>query len=186
MTEQEFWRSVDKHGPERSLELGPCWIWQRGQDGGGYGQVWFEGRMVRAHRVAFFLAYGRWPTPCARHRCDTTLCCRPDHLLEGTRRDNNEDRDRRGRQVTPRGDRHGSHTHPESWKRGEAHHARCRPECMPRGEQHGNAKLTEDQIHAIRCRADNGEAHSSIARDFNVDRSNVRAIVARRTWRHIP
>jgi HNH endonuclease len=54
------------------------------------------------HRLAFFLTYGREPSPVLRHACDNTDCLRPDHLLEGTQLQNIGDREARGR--TARGE----------------------------------------------------------------------------------
>lgn len=57
----------------------------------GYGVVTVEGRSELAHRVAFWLAEGRWPEPCALHHCDNRICVRRSHLFEGTKLDNTHD-----------------------------------------------------------------------------------------------
>lgn len=98
MTPEKFWAKVDKTGEH--------WLWQ-GRTRGGYGVIDYSPyRNVKAHRVAFWLTNGHWPTPCGLHSCDTPLCCRPDHLFEGTQRENIKDRDAKGR--TARGMRMGS------------------------------------------------------------------------------
>lgn len=67
--------SVNRHG---------CHIWTRGRNSRGYGVVWFEGRDHLAHRVAFYLANGRWPADglVTDHICNTKLCVNPEHLRE--------------------------------------------------------------------------------------------------------
>ncbi len=47
-------------------------------------------------------------------------------------------------------------------------------------------KLTEDTVNEIRGRHEHGEATRSIARRLGLTPSNVRAIIQRKTWRHIP
>ena len=77
-----FWNKVDKSGD--------CWIWLAGKDNAGYGQFKYEGKNVKAHRVAFFLTNGYWPNH-TRHTCDNPPCVKPTHLLDGSRYDNMDD-----------------------------------------------------------------------------------------------
>src|SRR5882757_5382277 len=74
-----------------------CLLWPFGRGSKGYGACWFEGRGQRAHRLAFFIAYGRWPYPEARHTCDVRLCINPRHVIEGTHHQNVMDMVERGR-----------------------------------------------------------------------------------------
>jgi hypothetical protein len=94
--EERFFRHVNKDGPIHPVLGTKCWLWTGGTNG-RYGKLNLEGRTALAHRVAWFLEYGRWPEPCALHRCDVTLCVRYDHLFEGTQDDNMDDRERKGR-----------------------------------------------------------------------------------------
>jgi hypothetical protein len=57
----------------------------------GYGAFQIQAKAEMAHRVAFYIAEGRWPDPCALHHCDTPLCVRRTHLFEGTKADNTAD-----------------------------------------------------------------------------------------------
>lgn len=91
---QRFWEKVDK-------SLGGCWIWT-GARNADYGQFWWRGRMIRAHRVVMGDPKGL----CVLHRCDVPLCVNPDHLFVGTRADNNADRDAKGRHRVPSGAQH--------------------------------------------------------------------------------
>ena len=73
-----------------------CIIWEKYTDADGYGTRTYQGKMHRAHRVAYYEAHGYWPNVC-RHSCDTPACINPDHLLDGTHQDNANDRVARGR-----------------------------------------------------------------------------------------
>jgi uncharacterized protein YeaC (DUF1315 family) len=55
------------------------------------GQFSYLGKPELATRVAFHLAHGRWPEPCALHTCDNGLCVEPSHLYEGTKHQNTAD-----------------------------------------------------------------------------------------------
>lgn len=102
--EQRFWSKVNKAGPVLRDDLGPCWVWAGRKDRYGYGTLYTgpAGSVVGegAHRLAFFFAHGRWPNPCALHRCDNPSCVRHDHLFEGTKGDNIRDCVLKGRHRT--------------------------------------------------------------------------------------
>lgn len=133
--EQRLWKRVDKEGPRPSasaiathpeIDGTRCWLWTGFTDKDGYGEVYAfprPSRPVRVHRLAFFLAHGRWPEPCCLHKCDHPACVRYSHLYEGTTEQNNRDRSIKGRSWRPR-----------------------------EGECHYTAKLTIAQVRAIRNR----------------------------------
>ena len=101
--EERFWARVQK--------AETCWLWTGRLDRCGYGRVRIrdEGRCrsIPAHRVAFALQHGAIPDGgrVLMHQCDTPACVRPDHLIEGSHRDNVRDRVERGRCA--RGERNG-------------------------------------------------------------------------------
>lgn len=78
MRTQDFWRYVDKKGPDE------CWLWQRSTNNCGYGNVCWNGETVMAHRVAWELTHGRPPQEgkVIMHSCDVRSCCNPAHLDE--------------------------------------------------------------------------------------------------------
>jgi hypothetical protein len=95
-----FWKRVRRIDGHTA-----CWPWLWAVNGRGYGLVAWgpRGKLHGAHRVAFFLANGRWPNVC-RHKCNNKRCCNPAHLADGTHADNKQDALRAGaytRRLTP-------------------------------------------------------------------------------------
>ena len=76
----------------------PCILWKGALDGKGYGAVTINGKTIGIHRVAFYLFNAYMPNTC-RHTCGTRRCINPDHLIDGTRGDNNRDTVLQGRNV---------------------------------------------------------------------------------------
>jgi hypothetical protein len=91
--------------------------------------------------------------PVVRHMCDNPPCCNPRHLLPRTQQDNIRDREERGRRKAPR------------------------------GQDHPNARLTSQDVHAIRRRAVAGERQTLLALEFGVCVSTINNVVLGKTWR---
>jgi len=51
------------------------------------------------------------------------------------------------------------------------------------GEAHWNAKLTEEDVEAIRKRYEGGEHQVDLAREYGVSRSLVNKIIKGKAWR---
>lgn len=94
-----FWSKVNKHGPLMKGMSTRCWEWTASVRRDGYGQLNVEGKTLAAHRLSWFLKHGKWPQPCALHKCDYRRCVRPSHLFEGTKDENLEDMVKKGRSA---------------------------------------------------------------------------------------
>ncbi|KKL67586.1 hypothetical protein LCGC14_2133510 [marine sediment metagenome] len=102
-----------------------CWEWQGCRLKDGYGLIGRGGGkrgMLRVHRAMWEIVFGPIPDGMdVLHRCDNPPCANPTHLWLGTHADNMADMIAKGR-------------------------------CADRaGEKNGNAKLTWEQVKAIRA-----------------------------------
>lgn len=151
-----FWAKVNKDGPvpAHCPEIGQCWLWS-GAKRGRYGCVWvlLTRRYEYPHRVVLLIRNGHWPE-CALHRCDNTMCVRPEHLFEGTQRENVADMHTKKRAGFG----------------------------VLRGSRNGCSKLTEDNVLEIRAARTAGEPLQSLATRFGVTKQTVWAIVHRKKW----
>lgn len=70
-----FWAKV------RNAAALDCWEWTAGRDTGGYGQFSIDGRLRKAHRVAWELLRGDIPDGLELdHLCRNRSCVNPWHL----------------------------------------------------------------------------------------------------------
>lgn len=129
---------------------GGCWPWLGGTDDDGYGQFLYKGNAVRSHRVAWIFTFGEIPNGLrVLHTCDNPPCCNPDHLFLGTQANNNADMVAKGRQR------------------------------ILYGEAHGSAKLTTNDVAAMRRLFACGfMTRSELAAEYNLDYSTVYYIIA--------
>lgn len=78
-----FWSKVNKDTDHA------CWIWKAGVNNKGYGQFWFEGKLIYAHRVAYELTKGPIPEGLTiDHLCRNRVCVNPDHMEPVTNGEN--------------------------------------------------------------------------------------------------
>jgi len=118
----------------------------------GYGQI-HDDKMKSAHRVSHELHTGPIPSrQFVLHSCDTPHCVNPSHLFLGTQQDNIDDMNSKGRAISAK------------------------------GEDQNTAKLTEEDVHAIRA---DERMQREIAVDYGVHQSQISMIKARKTWSHI-
>jgi hypothetical protein len=145
------------------IPIAGCHLWT-GQllQSGGYGVIGYGGKQLRVHRLMWFLENGPIPRGLyVCHRCDTPSCVNPHHLFLGTPQENMDDMMKKGRNRFP------GATNPA------------------RGSKSGLSKLSESDVLEIRRLAASGVIQQAIADLFGVTRTNVLAIVNRRSWRHI-
>lgn len=147
-----FWAKVARAGPD------DCWMWTGTKPAFGHGQFRLNGRAVYAHRFSWELIHGELPRGddvCVLHKCDVPACVNPSHLFVGTRKQNLSDMRNKGRGHNPP---------------------------LLTGERHHSAKLTEDDVRAIRA---SSEGQLQLASRYGVARRTINHIINRRIWRHI-
>jgi len=136
-----------------------CWEWTGKKSVKGYGQVWMGDAYTGAHRRAWALCYGTIPHGVlVCHRCDNPPCCNPDHLFLGTPTDNMADMHAKGRGRSPG--------------------------VGLRGEVNPCARLTEQQVIAIRQRYQRGIGER-LASEYGVSSALISLIVNDKVWRHV-
>ena len=80
-------------GKAGQLPPGDCWIWQKSKNRLNYGITSFKGKNTKSHILSLEAKYKRFMKPgeVVRHLCDNNPCSRPDHLVFGSRKENQRD-----------------------------------------------------------------------------------------------
>lgn len=140
-----FWAKVQKGEPEA------CWAWTGSTDPRGRGQMYADGRLQNASRIAWRIVNGRELTRAevACHSCDNPRCVNPAHIFAGTQSDNMRDMAAKGRMNDPGFRR--------KW----------------------SVSMTPEQRRAIVDRYRSGETKTQIAREQNVCRAIVTKLLKR-------
>lgn len=137
-------------------DLYACWEWQASCNKWGYGRFRLNDKHVNAHRAAWILTYGEIDAGLhVCHKCDNRKCINPSHLFLGTPLENAQDRIRKGRIIS---------------QKGEDNHA---------------AKLTAQDVRAIRWLFDAGMTPNAISSRFDSSRENIRRIGKRTIWKSV-
>lgn len=90
--EEQFWSKVNTTGKN------DCWYLKKSRGNNQYGNVSWEGKSYRAHRVSWIIANGEIPEGMdICHICDHPGCVNPTHLFTGTQSDNAIDCVKKGR-----------------------------------------------------------------------------------------
>jgi hypothetical protein len=152
-----------------------CWLWLGHLSRKGYARAGFRraGKMivVEVHRLAHEAFTGPIPTGAfVCHHCDNAACVNPEHLYAGTAATNVADMIRRGRH---RGMPQGGAGTRFSFGNTKG----------PRGETHHSAKLTPQDVLAIRA---SKAGQRDLGRAYGVCRSTISAIRAGKIWRSLP
>lgn len=150
--------SIEERLLAKAKWVGECLVWFGNKDSNGYGRIRYGGvANYPAHRLNYELLHGPIPDGLVlRHSCDNPACINVAHLDPGTQKQNIADK----------------------YERGRANHAT--------GENHGRAKLTREQVDAIRQRyvpGKKGCGTHALAKEFGVAQSTLRAIVSGEHWK---
>lgn len=94
-TFSDFWSKIAIKSDDE------CWLWLFSRDKNGYGYFSFQGKTLKAHKVAYLLTC-HGPLQFKYHichSCDNPSCCNPKHLWAGTSQQNTKDRNNKNRQA---------------------------------------------------------------------------------------
>ncbi len=205
-----FWSKVDKSGGPNV-----CWFWTGGLYGNGYGALAYRNQhSLSAHRLAYIIEHGSIPEGASiLHDCgdgENKSCVNPAHLRPGGDSENMLDAVRFGTHVhriklyadewdeiqekyaaggvsyRELAEEYGvSGTTIGNIVNGRRGRPKGKVGTHPtaRGEESPSSQLTEEQVREIRAR--HTAFHETLAGEYGVSVSIVKAIVARRTWRHL-
>lgn len=158
---KRFWEKVHKGDAADA-----CWVWVASTTRRGYGTIRIGGRQLAAHRLSWELHNGPISDGLfVCHRCDNPMCVRPDHLWLGSHTENMQDMVAKGRRVD------GPSLNPEQ---------------RARGASHGCARLSNEDVVAMRALYDAGDASAKeLAERFGLSLRHTFKIVRRQSWRHL-
>ena len=145
-----FWKKVNK--------TDNCWNWTACLNSCGYGHFYANGQDILAHRFSFQNHHNRLIQEglCIMHSCDNRKCVNPNHLSEGTLKDNSTDMVNKGRGNKPKGEK-----------------------------QHAS-KLTEKQVKEIREKySQGGTSYRKLGQEYGVHNSIICNIINYQLWAHI-
>jgi hypothetical protein len=137
-----------------------CWLWLGAiQVDTGYGRFGMPGNTVDyAHRASWRIFIGEIPArTLVCHECDVRSCVNPQHLFLGTYSDNMQDASRKGRVILPVAN-------------------------FASSDAHQVAKLTNDQVRAIRSSA---LGAVELAKMYEVGRRAIWAARTGKTFRDV-
>jgi DNA-binding transcriptional regulator YiaG len=144
---------------DRIERKGPsdCWEWQGSTNRSGYGMINDDRRSVLVHRLVLLRHLGLESSHLdTLHSCDNRRCCNPEHMSLGTNAANVADKIAKGRQYRP-----------------------------PHGSASPHAKLSDEQVRAIRRELAAGDIQRVIAARYGVSRSLIREIKLGAAWAHV-
>lgn len=142
----------------------------------------------RGSRLVLTKKLGRsiLPGKYALHSCDNPACLNPEHIWEGSQRENVQDMFTKGRQNRASGERHGLRVHPEARAFRLKNGAFTHPEKVNRGEIHGCVKLDEDSVRLIRSRYKKGGiTQIRLSKEYGVSQAQISLIIRELNWTHI-
>lgn len=136
-----------------------CHLFTGAKNRFGYGQVKDKGKGFMVHRWVWEQTNGPIPAGlCILHSCDTPACANIKHLRLGSHDDNMQDKKDRGRG--------------KGINKGFLH---------PRP----NAKVTEQDVIAIKVGLASGKKQIDMAKRFGVSRNLISEIYLEKTWQHL-
>lgn len=136
-----------------------CWLWTGACAADGYPRITVGSltdgtkKSVRVTRLVCEKVHGLPEGAHALHRCDNPICVNPDHLYPGTPKQNTKDCMLRGRRTQ-----------------------------VKFGSANPGAKLTEDEVRAIRASTLKGK---DLAETYGVSLAAIALIRSGKRWKHV-
>lgn len=131
-----------------------CWVWKGSKNLKGYGKIQWKGTTRGIHRL-YWLLSGR-TIPEGLQMCHGPGCSKACYNLE----------------------------HLKPGTQSENMIDKIRDGTDSRGEKHVNAKLTAEQVLAIRANVENKTCRE-LGEEYGVDNTLISRIILRKAWKHI-
>jgi uncharacterized protein YerC len=139
-----------------------CWVWQSYKNKWGYGTIDIgplnDRKKVNAHRAAWWAFTGNelLKNIFICHTCDNRSCCNPEHLFEGSPKDNMHDMINKGRSKFLKGD-----------------------ECP------WSTLLNEKLVIEILEKITRGKSLADLSKEYGIPRKYLSEVKRGRRWGHI-
>ena len=86
---KHYFSGKQKIADNIEIDSNGCWLWLKCKGRNGYGQIWFNGKLHRVHRVSYEFFIGTIPDGLhLDHLCRVRHCCNPLHLEPVTQAEN--------------------------------------------------------------------------------------------------
>jgi len=165
-TAAEFYSRIEE-------QANGCHRWTGAVSAVGYGNVWWRGRYVGAHRVAYELGHGKIPRGSyVCHTCDNRRCVNADHLFLGDQLANMADL--RTKRLPPRNSR-AKETTQKVWN---GRTQKQRREIIEKGSRRKKLRAAvykRDRGICIDCGLDCGDLDARLARLAKKNHEHLRA-----------
>lgn len=152
--------AIERIFSRREILENGCWKYSGFKNEKGYGKIQI-GRTPRSvHRIIWAFFNGREPKAnyfiC--HHCDNPSCFNPDHLFEGTPKDNSQDMIRKGRAFLQK--------NPETY----------------RGKKHPRVRMTKKELELIEKLLKTNMTQKQIGLEVGFSQSKISEIRNKKSW----
>lgn len=143
-------------------EISGCWNWKNAKKPNGYAQMTarVDGykKIQTAHRFSYLIHNHDYDEDLmVLHKCDNRSCVNPDHLFQGTAKDNSKDMVNKGRTTRPPGTKGNLLTE----------------------------EMIMDAKKRYRYYGRGGPGFTTLAKEYGVHRTTIEHAVKGMSWKHV-
>lgn len=171
LTEQQAIANIVEH---ITINESGCWLWQRGKNTCGYGEIVVRNKRWMVHRYIYTVFIGEIPKGMhVCHYCDQPNCINPSHLWIGTHKQNMADCRAKGRYYYANLThcKHGHEFNAENTQYRKPGHLRACKACQ-RAHQRIRQGWPEELAYSLPAVA-HGYKRPSVSTDSNVSGSRT-------------
>lgn len=155
-----------------------CWEWQGKIGKNGYGHIKIKQKDFMPHRLMYQEYNGELePGKIVMHLCHNRKCCNPEHLIQGTQKQNVHHAMNSGIQYGSKGHKWTEERRKKILKN------RKKPD--KRGEKHHLSYLTDKEVLEIKKMLHEGKRPREILPIYNITRQHLYSIKIGKLWSHI-